>query len=183
MTLDEEQQQLFYSRIDLNEFILQEGIRLNTAVKYGLNSPQFDDRKYTSVTVFGATSLMQTIFEVRGTLFVLDYYATGDCMFRVSNFMNDTTEKILTNSQISRKKQDQQLPYTMAALVFGSVLAVMLSLAKQNNISKFHFTGYSPELQKLYTTALEKNRFLRNDLAMLGWTVTTKDGKFYVTKN
>ena len=66
--------ELFYQSVNLEEYILTEAIRLKTSVKYGLNYPDFNDKRQKSAKILTSIrSDFSTIFSVGNRFFVVDY--------------------------------------------------------------------------------------------------------------
>lgn len=66
--------ELFYQSVNLEEYILTEAIRLKTSVKYGLNYPDFNDKRQKSAKILTTIrSDFSTIFSVEDRFFVVDY--------------------------------------------------------------------------------------------------------------
>lgn len=176
--------ELFYKNVNLEEYMLTEAIRLKTSVTYGLNYPEFNDKRSKSAKVLvSINSEFSSIFKVEDRYFVMDFLV-GNFQFRTCGFIGETpdVDQMLNSALISKRKYDKDLPYSVAVKVFGYALAVMISLANQHNIKEISFTGYSNELKKLYGTALEKNKFLANDLSMVGWAARNDNGTIRLTR-
>lgn len=175
---------LFYESADLEQYILTEAIRLKISAKYGLNYPEFDDKRSKPAKVLTTIhSEFSTISKVEDRYFVMDYLA-GKFQFRTCGYIGETpdVDMMLNSALIQKRKYDSDLPYSLSVRLFGYALAVMIQMADQYNMKKVAFTGYSPELNRLYTTTIEKNKFLRADLAMLGWVVSRDKEQFVLTK-
>lgn len=173
--------ELFYSEFSMSDFILSEGVRLRTNTRYGTN-PEFNDNRGKSVQILPSIRTdFSTVVKLGDELFVIDCVGQN-FSFRSSKKPADSpVDEILRSASISKRKLDADLPYSKAVSVFGSILSVMLMIAEQNGLSRFYFRGYSPALDSLYSTGL-RNRYLMNDLSLLGWRVE-KDGEIYaVTK-
>lgn len=176
--------ELFYKNVNLEEYMLTEAIRLKTSVTYGLNYPEFNDKRSKPAKVLSSVnSEFSSIFKVEDRHFVMDF-VSGKFQFRTCGYLGETpdVDMMLNSALISKRKYDADLPYQVAVKVFGYALAVMISLANQHNITEVSFTGYSTELQKLYNAALQKNRFLANDLSMIGWVARNDAGIIRLTK-
>lgn len=175
---------LFYSNVDLEQYILTEAIRLKTSAKYGLNYPDFDDKRSKPAKVLTTIhSEFSTIFKVEDRYFVMDYLASK-FQFRTCGYVGETpdVDQMLNSALIQKRKYDSDLPYSLSVQLFGYALAVMIQMADRHNMKRVAFTGYSPELNRLYVTTIEKNKFLRADLTMLGWVVSRDKEQFILTK-
>lgn len=171
------------SRMSFSEYLLCESIKI-IPVKYGLNYPDFDDKR-TSLSMFLSFHTNEsTVFKMQNYAFVLDQitqngvptYILRTSADEIGAFNNTSTENILQHNDFTKRKRARTLRAMEVIVTFSTALSIAIELS--TNLKKFQMSTLDSDLTRFYDMAI-KNQNLINSLKQYGWSVS-KESDHYV---